>query len=99
MDAGKKKPRGPEIGLHQAKRLCQLDESKRLEFIAEGLPVILRSAQDFWQAAEAWARPKDFSPSTPQFTIRSTSNGTSAQKEHIEPFAHRPCRLGVTPSP
>jgi hypothetical protein len=52
MDTGKKKPKGPEIGLHQAKRLCQLDERKRLEFIAEGLPIILRSAESFWQASE-----------------------------------------------
>lgn len=51
MDTGKKLPKGPEIGLHQARRLCQLDESKRLTFI-EGLPVILRSAQGFWTAAE-----------------------------------------------
>jgi hypothetical protein len=47
-----RKSKGPEIGLHQAKRLCQLDEASRLKFIAEGLPVILRSAQGFWQAAQ-----------------------------------------------
>lgn len=35
MDAKKKRPRGPEVGLGQAKRLCQLDGRKRLEFIAE----------------------------------------------------------------
>lgn len=52
MDAGSKKTRGPEIGLHQAKRLCQLDARRRLEFIAEGLPVILRSAQGFWQSSQ-----------------------------------------------
>lgn len=52
MDTAKKRPKGPEIGLHQARRLCQLDESARLAFIAEGLPVILRSAQGFWTAAE-----------------------------------------------
>jgi hypothetical protein len=52
MDTGKKKLRGPEIGLRQAKRLCQLDQRRRLEFIAEGLPVILRSAQGFWQSSQ-----------------------------------------------
>ena len=52
MDNAKKRPKGPDIGLHQARRLCQLDEGERLAFIAEGLPVILRSAQGFWTAAE-----------------------------------------------
>jgi hypothetical protein len=45
-------PRRPDIGLHQAKLLCQLPERKRLPFIAEGLPVILDSAQGFWKAAQ-----------------------------------------------
>jgi hypothetical protein len=36
MDVERKKSRAPEIGLHQAKRLCQLDARRRLEFIAEG---------------------------------------------------------------
>jgi hypothetical protein len=56
-----KKTKGPEIGLRQAKRLCQLDERRRLEFIAEGLPVTLQSAQSFWQAgktASSVARPR-----------------------------------------
>jgi hypothetical protein len=52
MDNAKKRPKGPDIGLHQARRLCQLDDAERLAFIAEGLPVILRSAQGFWAAAE-----------------------------------------------
>jgi hypothetical protein len=52
MDVAKKKLKGPEIGLHQAKRLCQLDEASRLEFIAEGLPIILNSARSFLQPAE-----------------------------------------------
>ncbi|MGN8545419.1 hypothetical protein ACQPTN_10945 [Bradyrhizobium sp. 13971] len=52
MDNAKKRPKGPDIGLHQARRLCQLDEGERLAFIAEGLPVILRSAKGFWTAAE-----------------------------------------------
>jgi len=54
MDAkkAKRKPRGPDIGLRQAKRLCQLPERKRLPFIAEGLPVILDSARGFWKSAQ-----------------------------------------------
>lgn len=44
-----KKARGPDIGLHQAKRLCQLPQNKRLDFIAEGLSVIFDSAQGFWE--------------------------------------------------
>lgn len=52
MDRGKKNPKGPEIGLRQAKRLCQLSHSQRLEFLAEALPIILRSAQGFWQSSE-----------------------------------------------
>ena len=61
MDAerAKQKPRGPDIGLHQAKRLCQLPERERLPFIAEGLPVILDSAQSFWKAAQ---QLKDYPP-------------------------------------
>jgi hypothetical protein len=52
METSGKRPKGPEIGLHQAKRLCQLDAGRRLEFIAEGLPVILRSAMGFWDASQ-----------------------------------------------
>src|ERR1700733_11896207 len=48
----KQKPKGPDIGLHQAKRLCQLPERERLPFIAEGMPVILDSARGFWKAAQ-----------------------------------------------
>lgn len=44
--------RGPEIGLHQAKRLCQLPAPDRLALIAEGLPIILESAQGFWKASQ-----------------------------------------------
>lgn len=50
MDGKRKK--GPEIGLRQAKRLCQFDHRRRLEFLAEGLPIILRSAQGFWQSSQ-----------------------------------------------
>ena len=54
MDAEKvtQKLKGPDIGLGQAKRLCQMPERKRLPFMAEGLPVILDSAQSFWKAAQ-----------------------------------------------
>jgi|TARA_R110002051_G_scaffold230170_2_gene292225 hypothetical protein len=38
--------------LHQAKRLCQLPQQQRLDFIAEGLPIILDSAQGFWAASQ-----------------------------------------------
>jgi hypothetical protein len=51
MDEAKKKIKGPEIGLRQARRLCQLEASHRLDFIAEGLPIILRSAEGFWQSS------------------------------------------------
>jgi len=56
METPRKKTKGPEIGLHQAKRLCQLDSERRLEFIAEGLPVILRSAKDFWESSQQLRR-------------------------------------------
>lgn len=38
------------IGLGQARRLCQMKQTNRLAFIAEGLPVILESARGFWSA-------------------------------------------------
>ncbi len=38
--------------MHQAKRLCQLPQQQRLDFIAEGLPIILDSAQGFWAASQ-----------------------------------------------
>ncbi|WP_330084845.1 hypothetical protein [Methylocystis iwaonis] len=46
------KPKSPDIGLRQAKRLCQMPHEKRLDFIAEGLPIILQSARGFWSAAK-----------------------------------------------
>lgn len=46
------KPKRPDIGLRQAKRLCQLPEQKRLAFVAEGLPIILDSAQGFWKGSQ-----------------------------------------------
>lgn len=41
----------PAIGLGQARLLCQMSQEKRLAFLAKGLPVILASAQGFWQAS------------------------------------------------
>ena len=43
--------KAPNIGLSQAHRLCQMSQSERLVFIAEGLPIILASAQGFWYAS------------------------------------------------
>ena len=43
--------KAPRIGLSQAQRLCQMGQSDRLTFIAEGLPIVLASAQGFWHAA------------------------------------------------
>ena len=40
-----------EIGLGQARRLCQMPHEKRLAFLSEGLPITLTSAQGFWQAS------------------------------------------------
>jgi hypothetical protein len=54
------RPKGPDIGLHQARRLCQLPEADRLAFFAEGLPVILESAQGFWAASRKLeAQPRE----------------------------------------
>lgn len=47
-----KEPKGPDIGLRQARKLCQLPPGERLDFIAEGLPIILASAQGFWHASQ-----------------------------------------------
>jgi hypothetical protein len=43
------------IGLRRAKLLCQMPTKERLDFIAEGLPVILESARGFWRASEKLA--------------------------------------------
>jgi len=40
-----------DIGLRQARVLCRMSHERRLAFLAEGLPIILASAQGFWQAA------------------------------------------------
>ena len=41
------------IGLRHARQICQMALPDRLAFLAEGLPVILNSAEGFWAAAEA----------------------------------------------
>jgi hypothetical protein len=42
----------PNVGLRQARRLAEMSPVKRLEFIAEGLPVILDSAAGFLRASK-----------------------------------------------
>jgi hypothetical protein len=39
------------IGLRQAKVLCQLRKNERFNLIGEGLPIILESARGFWRAS------------------------------------------------
>lgn len=39
------------FGNRQARALCSMSHATRLDFIAEGLPIILGSAQGFWNAA------------------------------------------------
>jgi hypothetical protein len=41
------------IGLKQARRMCSMTRVERLDFIAEGLPIILESARGFWAAARS----------------------------------------------
>src|SRR5665213_1847417 len=41
------------IGLGQASRLSQMPYTKRLEFIAEGLPIVFESANSFLKASNA----------------------------------------------
>ena len=43
--------KAPNIGLCQGHRLCQMRQAERLDFIADGLPVVLASAMGFWRAA------------------------------------------------
>jgi hypothetical protein len=40
-----------EIGLRPARLLCQMKHGDRLDFIAEGLPLILDSARGLWNAS------------------------------------------------
>jgi len=49
-----------EIGLRQARLLCQMAAAERLAFIAEGLPIILASARGFWEASRQLSdRPRE----------------------------------------
>jgi hypothetical protein len=41
-----------DIGLRQGRASCQMKHAERLDFIAEGLPLILESARGFWTASE-----------------------------------------------
>jgi hypothetical protein len=41
-----------DIGLRQSKVLCQMRHGERLDFIAEGLPIVLESARGFWAASQ-----------------------------------------------
>ena len=41
-----------KIGLKQANILCNITQEERMDLIAEGLPIILKSAQGFWLAAK-----------------------------------------------
>jgi len=43
--------RGPDIGLRQGRKLCQMQHEDRLAFIADGLPILLASAEGFQNAA------------------------------------------------
>ena len=45
--------KSPNIGLRQARAMCQMSYDKRLAFLAEGLPVIHESAEGYW----AFQRP------------------------------------------
>ncbi len=50
-NGSKMKPGEPNIGLHQAQGLCRMAQDKRLAFLAEGLPIILSSAQSLWRGS------------------------------------------------
>jgi hypothetical protein len=47
--------RAEEIGLRQANQICNLSATQRLEFIAEGLPIVFASAQSLMKASRAIA--------------------------------------------
>jgi len=50
----------PHIGLRNAWVLCRMTHGERIALIAEGLPVLLASAQGFWSAAESLRdRPRE----------------------------------------
>jgi len=40
------------VGMRKANVLCQMSPTERLKFLAEGLPIILTSAREYYQAAE-----------------------------------------------
>ncbi len=40
------------FGGRQARALCNMNHAARLDFISEGLPIVLQSARGFWQASE-----------------------------------------------
>ena len=42
---------GLKIGLRQAWRMCQMSHDERFQFLAEGLPIILSSAQSLWRGS------------------------------------------------
>ena len=46
------KQKGFSIGLHQAKRMCQISHNDRLKFLSKGLPIILSSAQSLWKGSQ-----------------------------------------------
>ncbi len=58
--AGKAKAKKLPFGNRRAGILCNLSRSAQLNLIAEGLPIVLASAQGFWAAASAIAdRPRE----------------------------------------
>jgi hypothetical protein len=42
-----------QVGLQQARRLAQMKYDERLDFIAEGLPIVLKSASGFLSASKS----------------------------------------------
>ena len=53
--------KGHEVGLKQAKlALCEMSYEQRLQFIAEGLPTMLDSAQGCWNASCALVSAQDW---------------------------------------
>lgn len=58
--AGKTKEKKLPFGNRRAGILCNLSRSAQLDLIAEGLPIILASAQGFWDgAAQIADRPRE----------------------------------------
>lgn len=44
------------IGLKQGRQIANMSHAARLTFVAEGLPLLVRSALDYWRAAELLER-------------------------------------------